>query len=268
MIGTGDPIVVVHGGPGMDHTYLLPGMRGLAESHRVIFYDQRGSGRSEGVVDSSTVSFDRFLADIDDIGDSLRLGRITLLGHSWGGLLAMRYAARRPERLRALILMNTIEPARRYTAQSGQILRSRQTPADTAERMRIVRSDAMRKRDTSAVNAMLRSFFRLTFADQSLASQLVIALDPRTAHNMPLVAMHVMGPLGAYDFWSEAGTIRVPTLIVQGAEDVMPLEMVRELGQTIPGAQLAVIERAGHFPYVEKPVGTFAAINAFLERLP
>jgi proline iminopeptidase len=63
-------------------------------------------------------------------------------------------------------------------------------------------------------------------------------------------------------------TIRVPTLVVHGAEDLVPLDMPRELAQKIPGAQLVIIERAGHFPYIEKPAETFAAINQFLSRVP
>lgn len=269
IFGRGDPILVVHGGPGMYHKYLLPGMKGLAESHRVIFYDQRGVGRTEGAVDSTTVSFDRFLSDIDAIGDSLHLGRFVLLGHSFGGLLAMRYAARHPERLRALVIMNTAEPGQRYAAQSRPIMRRKQTPEDSAELRRIVQSDAFKRRDSSAVNPMLRTFFRASFADPSLANQLDIHEDQRTSQNMVPVAMLVMGRLGPnFDLWPEVATIRVPTLVVHGAEDLVPLDMPRELAQKIPGAQLVIIERAGHFPYIEKPAETFAAINQFLSRVP
>lgn len=268
MDGRGDPIVVVHGGPGMDHSYLLPGMNVLADSHRVIYYDQRGGGRTEGAVDSTTVSFERFIADIDAIADSLRLGRFTLLGHSWGGLLAMRYAARRPERLRALVVMNTVEPGRRYARESRQLMRAKQSAQDSVELVRVLSSPELRTREASAVNAMLRVFFRATFADRALADRLVIDLDPRTAKNMASVATFVMGPLGAYDLWGEVATIRVPTLIVQGEADLMPLEMVQDLAKAIPGSELAVIQNAGHFPYIEKPGETFGAINRFLARHP
>lgn len=120
--GSGDPIILVHGGPGMDHAYLLPGMRALAESHRVVFYDQRGGGRTSGTVDRSTVSSDIFLADITALADSLHMGKFTLLAHSWGGIPVVRYAARYPELLRALVLMNTVEPGRRYAMQSMHLL--------------------------------------------------------------------------------------------------------------------------------------------------
>jgi proline iminopeptidase len=250
----------------MDHSYLLPGMLGLAKSHRVVFYDQRGGGRTEGEVSPATVSFDRFLADIDAIRDSLGLDNMVLLGHSWGGLVALRYAAKYPTRLRALVLMNSVEPGRRYATDAARLLRQKQTSEDSAEIVRLSRLPGMRDRDTSVVNPLFRVLFRSTFADRSLAPQLLINLDPRTAKNMAPVATLVMGPIISADLWEEASKIRVPTLIVQGAADAMPLAMPRELTRTIPNAELRIIEGAGHFPYIEKPTETFSAINSFLAR--
>lgn len=267
IVGQGDPILVVHGGPGLDHNYLLPGMRGLATSHRVIFYDQRGSGATLGEVNASTISFDRMLADIDALVDSLRLGPITLLGHSWGGLVAMRYAARHPERLRSLILMNTVEPGQRYAERSATMMRARQSAADSTAIAAIMASDAIRRQDTSAVNALMRALFRSSFADTSLAAQLSIHLSERSASNMSRVAGLVMGPLGRdFDLWNEAASIRVPTLIVHGVDDLVPIEMPRELARTIPGARLVEIQQSGHFPYIERPREIFSAIDDFLGR--
>ena len=265
-VGKGDPIIVVHGGPGMNHEYLLPGMLGLARSHRVLFYDQRGGGRTEGEVNASTMSFDRFLSDIDAIRDSLKLGRPVLLGHSWGGFLAMRYAAKYPEQLRALILMNTEEPGQRYHDASQQLVKQRLTADDATELIRLT-SPSMNRGDSGTMNPILRIYFRATFADRSLANQLAVSLDPRTTRNMEAVATFVMGPIVKNDYWREVATIRVPTLVVQGAQDVVPLAMARELARTIPFAQLTIIDNAGHFPYIEKPVETFAAMNSFLARV-
>ena len=265
MFGHGDPIVVVHGGPGMDHTYLLPGMRALARSHLVVFYDQRGSGRSRGEVNASTVSFDLFLADIDALADSLGLARFSLLGHSWGGLLALRYAARHPERLRALVLMNTVEPGRRYNQRTAETFRARQSAADSATVATLMQSQAMKRGDAAAVNVVMRAMFRATFADTTRLDDLALNLDQRTASNLPKVASLLMGSLGAsFDYWSEAKTITVPTLVVHGVEDVVPIDMPRELARTIPHAMLIEIEHAGHFPYIERPDETFAAIDEFL----
>jgi proline iminopeptidase len=263
-VGSHDPIIVVNGGPGMDHSYLLPGMLGLARTHRLIFYDQRGTGRTEGDVNASTISLDRYLADIDALRDSLELARPVLLGRSWGGFVAMRYAVKYPEQLRALILMNTEEPGKRYEAEATRVIRGRLTPEDNAELARLAQLPGRSTGDTAALNPTLRIYFRATFADRALSPQLRFGLDPRTARNMSQVATLVMGPLGQYDYWNDVATIEVPTLIVHGAQDVMPLAMPRDLGKSIPLGQVAMIENAGHFPYIEKPAETFAAINTFL----
>ena len=88
-IGSGEPILVIHGGPGLDHSYLLPQMEGLAKDHRLIFYDQRCSGRSQAGLDSNDVTLDAFLKDIDAVRAHYKIDRANVLGHSWGGLLAM-----------------------------------------------------------------------------------------------------------------------------------------------------------------------------------
>lgn len=263
-VGRGDPVIVVHGGPGMDHVYLRPGMEGLATTHRVIFYDQRGAGRTEGEANSSTITLDLFMADITALADSLRLGRFTLVGHSFGGLVAMHYAARHPERLRALVLMNTVEPGRKYTIPMTDMLMERRTAADQAETQRLMQSDAMKRQDTSAVNAMLRLSFRSLFADRTRADQLRLSLDPRTVKNMANVATNLIRSMGTFDFWPVAARITAPTLIIQGVEDAMPLQMVRELQQAIPGSELVLVNDAGHFPYIEQPGPTFEAIRRFV----
>ena len=267
-IGRGDPIVVVHGGPGMDHAYLRPGMDPLATTHRVVFFDQRGGGRTEGEANSRTVTLDLFIADITALADSLRLGRFTLVGHSFGGLVAMHYAARHPERLRALVLMNTVEPGRKYTIPMTDMMMKRRTAEDQAETQRLMQSDAMKRRDTSAVNAMLRLSFRSLFADRARADQLRLSLDPRTVNNMANVATNLIRSMGTFDFWPVAARIASPTLIIQGAEDAMPLQMLRELQQTIPGSELVLVNDAGHFPYIEQPGPTFAAIRRFIASRP
>lgn len=267
-VGRGDPVIVVHGGPGMDHVYLRPGMDALATTHRVIFYDQRGAGRTEGEANSRTITLDLFMADISALADSLRLGRFTMVGHSFGGLVAMHYAARHPERLRALVLMNTVEPGRKYTIPMTDMLMKRRTAADQAETQRLMQSDAMKRQDTSAVNAMLRLSFRSLFADRTRADQLRLSLDPRTVKNMANVATNLIRSMGTFDFWPVAARITVPTLIIQGVEDAMPLQMLRELQQAISGSELVLVNDAGHFPYIEQPGPTFEAIRRFVASRP
>lgn len=268
VVGEGDPVLVVHGGPGMDHTYLLPGMESVAEHGlRLILYDQRALGRSTGGPDSAYVSLDGFLRDLDAVRRDLGLGRATLLGHSWGGLLALLYAARYPEAVGALILLNPVEPGRRYQAQAAARLAARRTSRDSSTLDSLFRSPGFARLDPEAVNRIFRITLRSTFADTSRIRDLRIDFGERTARNGARVAALIMGPLGAYDFWEEAGGVQAPTLLIHGEADPIPLEMSRELAARIPHARLVVLRGAGHFPFVEQPERLGSEIRAFLDGL-
>jgi proline iminopeptidase len=109
--GKGDPIIVVHGGPGLDQGYLLPQMLELAKDHELIFYDQRGSGRSlEASIEPKYASSEQFAQDLEMLRLKLGLKKITLVGHSWGGFLSMSYAIKYPNNVSSLILIGSTPP--------------------------------------------------------------------------------------------------------------------------------------------------------------
>ncbi|PWU02525.1 MAG: hypothetical protein C5B51_20510, partial [Terriglobia bacterium] len=105
-IGHGPPIIVLHGGPDFDHSYLLPDLDRLADAFRLIYYDQRGRGRSADHVSPGDVTLISDLEDIDRVRQHFHLRSVALLGHSWGTVLALEYALRHPERVSHMILMN------------------------------------------------------------------------------------------------------------------------------------------------------------------
>lgn len=106
-IGQGPPIVVLHGGPDFDLNYLLPEMDRLSAAFRLIYYDQRGRGRSAARVRPEDVSIESEARDLERVREYFQLESLAVLGHSWGGVLAMEYALRHPRRVSHLILMNT-----------------------------------------------------------------------------------------------------------------------------------------------------------------
>src|SRR5271165_3491006 len=97
--GTGSPLVIVHGGPGADHTYFLPWLLPLARTHRLIFIDERGSGHSQRLQDTSLYTVEAMVEDVEDVRVALSLGKISLLGHSYGGVLAEAYALKYQQNL-------------------------------------------------------------------------------------------------------------------------------------------------------------------------
>ncbi len=96
-IGDGTPIVVVHGGPGLDHSYLLPQMGELAKGYKLIFYDQRAMGKSSADFDTNLMTMNSFVEDLEGIRKAFGLEKMNLMGHSWGGLVSMFYAIRYPD---------------------------------------------------------------------------------------------------------------------------------------------------------------------------
>ena len=106
-LGDGHPIVVLHGGPDFDHCYFLPELDRLADSFHLVYYDQRGRGRSTAGVRPEDVTLRSELEDLDRVRSRFGLESVAVLGHSWGGVMAMEYAIRRPDRVSQLLLLNT-----------------------------------------------------------------------------------------------------------------------------------------------------------------
>src|SRR5580658_5042836 len=116
--GKGPPLMIVHGGPGADHTYFLPYLLPLARTHRLIFIDERGSGRSQRLQDTSLYTVENMVEDVEDVRTALKLGKISLLGHSYGGVLAEAYALKYQQNLTHLILNSTFPS----TKQMNEVL--------------------------------------------------------------------------------------------------------------------------------------------------
>jgi proline iminopeptidase len=265
-VGAGGPVLVLHGGPGLDHSYLLPGLEGLAAEHTLIFYDQRGTGRSALEVDSAFISMEAFLGDIEAIRNLFGLERMDVLGHSWGTYLAMAYAARYPPRVSRLVLMNPIEPGSTYDAEVAGNLAARRTAADSVEMARLAGTPpGLGDPDVLARYFAVGS--RATFHDPSRSDELPIRFFASTLANVPRI-----GPLlfrasgGRADMWEELPGIRAPTLIVRGASDPTPPAMLERLAKAIPNAQSVVLEQSGHFPGVEVPEALTQVLTDFLRR--
>lgn len=107
-MGEGAPLIVINGGVGLPHDYLLPGLEKLKEQFFIIFYDQRATGRSEGAINSEVLALEKQLADIEAIRRFFGFEKISIFGHSWGGMLSMHYAIEYGEYLHRLILCDSI----------------------------------------------------------------------------------------------------------------------------------------------------------------
>lgn len=257
-------LLVLHGGPGAHHDYLLPQMLELAGEHQLVFYDQRGGGRS-ATDDRTPITWHTHVEDLDAVVDELALQPLSLVGYSWGGLLAMLYAieaaaGRARHEPSRLVLIDPAPVTREYRRAFEAEFARRQSAASVTSLRNELASSGLRERDPEGYR---QRAFELSvagyFARPSSASNLTrFRVTGR-------VQQSVWDSLGELDL-TRAGqldSVRVPTLIVHGTEDPIPLASSQAAAAALH-AKLVPIQGAGHVPYVEQPQQLFAAIREFL----
>lgn len=267
VIGSGAPIVVIHGGPGLDHNYLQPGLDILSSRNALVYYDQRGTGRSEATLAPDVVSLDAFVDDVDLLRQTLEYEKITLLAHSFGALIALGYASKYPLNVNGIVLMNPVEPGKRFSGATATRQSAAQSEQDIIELERLRASEGFQARDPATVSQAYRISFRGMFRDRGLVDELELNFSVRTAQNGQEVARLLEDDLETIDWWSKLSEIEVPTLVVHGRYDIPPVAMSRALADALPSGSLVVLE-SGHFPYVEDQVGLASTLVRFLAELP
>ncbi len=255
--GAGSPVVVLHGGPGAHHDYLLPGFDALARGRELIYYDQRGGGRSP-VGRDVPVGWREHVADLEALRGLWGLEHLTLAGYSWGGLLALLYAVTHPTRVARLALISPAPVWRAARDEFEHRFRARTlSPALQAARQAL-RESGLRERDPAAHQQRL---FELAvagyFHDPALARSLTpFRITERTQRA-------VWESLGDYDLRPSLRQLRIPALVLHGDDDPIPLETAEAAAQAL-GAEFHVLPRCGHVPYVEAFDRFVTLLDAFL----
>lgn len=265
--GEGDPIIVVHGGPGLDHRYLRPGLDVLASRNSLVYYDQRGTGRSLTEVGPETVNVDAFVGDIEALREALGFERIHLLTHSFGSKIGLAYARAYPDRVRSLILLNPVDPGTRYAQETQRRRLAARTPADSVALSELTTSEGYAARDPGTLGRVFEVAFRAAMRDPENVDELDLDLEPNTARHGQDIAELLGRELGSRDGWAALGEVEAPVLVVHGRHDLPPLAMSTELAESLPDGRLEVLD-SGHFPYVEDRDGLLAAVSGFLASLP
>ncbi len=249
-MGSGEPIVVLHGGPGFDHRQFLPYIWELAERHKVILFDQRGTGLSSGPIDATSISIDSFIADIEGVREAFGIEKMNLLGHSWGGILAMHYGIRHPENLRSLILCSTAASFESF-GEMRETYEANRLPDDAALLQEIYSSDGFQNGDPQAVEEFWRVYFKPYFADQQLVSKLDLRFEENSIKNGNAVAGHILESIGDFELHEDLKAIRCPTLVIHGDADPMPFKYGEMIHESIDGSQLVIVEGVGHWLFVD-----------------
>ena len=260
-IGSGPPTIVLHGGPGAHHDYLLPQYDRLARGRSLLYYDQRGGGRSP--VDRSVpVGWREHVADLDALRVHWGIGKAVLLGYSWGGLLAVLYALAHPEQLAALALVAPAPVTAAWRDEFERRLAARMASPAVAHLRAALEGSNLRTTDHDRYQ---RQAFALAvagyFRDPAMADRLTpFRVTGRTRDA-------VWASLGRYDLRESIRTTfptgtAPPTLVLQGTDDPLPLEASRALAELLD-APLATLA-TGHAPHVEAPAEFVQTLDPFL----
>jgi proline iminopeptidase len=286
-VGAGENVLIVHGGPGRPSTEPWAGLDALKDRYRFIYYDQRGSGRSTRPIDKfgSASFFDNMtvldrtlgigaqLADIERIRTILGGGKLVLIGHSFGGFLASLYAAEFPRHVKALILVAPADlllfpqEGKGFFAQIEERLPQpmRSEYADFLKRYLDYASIfAKSEAELVALNAELDRYYAAAAKVQGFAAP--GGIEPISGGGWMVHAMYLsMGR--RHDYRGALKRIDAPVIVIHGAKDLQPEQVSRGYADAIPGAGLAVLPNAGHFPFSDQPDAFAAAVGRFLGEL-
>lgn len=275
--GKGEPLLILHGGPGASHDYFLPYLLPLARKNRLIFIDERGSGRSQKTENTSVYTVENMVEDVEAVRKELDLGKISLLGHSCGGVLALAYALKYQENLSHLILCSTFHS----TKKMNEVLKNIKDKMAPELRQRIDNMekeglyghglDYEKNRYTSGymTAAWGEGYFPYLYQNHPDPNY-----DPVANGNMAWdVYREMWGSNGEYiidgnltsaEYGDRLSTIKVPALITAGDNDECNPSLSREMNEKIAGSKLVILPKSGHMTFVDQPELFISAVDDFL----
>ncbi len=276
-VGKGNPLLILHGGPGASHDYFLPYLMPLARTHRLVFIDERGSGRSEKLEDPKGYTVDAMVEDAEAVRSALGLGTIDLLGHSCGGLLAEAYAVKYQQHVSHLILCSTFHSTKKMNA----VFEAMKAKMSSDLRGRIERMEGAglyghgldyeksRYTDEYMKAAWGEGYFPYLYQknpDPNYAptSNGIMSWDLYREMWGSHGEFVIDGNLVSFEYADKLPMIHVPTLITVGDNDECAPSLAREMNSLIAGSKLVILPRSGHMTFVDQPGLYMKAVNDFL----
>ncbi len=263
-------LVCLHGGPGATHDYLTPLEVMSSRGRRVIFYDQLGWGNSDHVNNPSLWSIELFLEEFGEIRKALNLEHVHILGHSWGGMLAMEYALSRPEGLSSLILSDTTASTRQWIAETKRLL----SFLSEEVQQTIRNHEAAGTTDSLEYVEACKAFSRQHAGGHiDPKPEWVKKAFEKLSDNEVYLTMWgpsefcVTGSLKEWDITPRLSEILVPTLIIAGRYDEATPVLAEALRQGITGSELVIFENSAHFPHIEETESYLQILDRFLSQV-
>ena len=277
-VGQGAPLMIIHGGPGASHEYFLPHLLPLMRSNRLIFIDERGSGKSSKLEDPHQYTVANMVEDIETVRQALGLGKISLLGHSFGGVLAEAYALKYQQHLSHLILGSTFASTKELNAALSKMKAA--MPEKDRERVEALEAAGLygkgeawehgRYPEEYAKLAWGNGYFPYLYQKNPDPNYDAVSGNTDTAWDVyrEMWGSHgefvVDGNLTEVEYVNKLSQIKVPTLIIVGDHDESDPKMSEEMHAKIAGSKLVILPQSGHMTFVDQPGKFLATVSGFV----
>jgi len=261
VLGQGYPLLLMHGGPGVDHSTMLP-FRTCVDQFQLVYYDHRCNGRSIGV-EISTMTWENLTADADDLRQTLGFDKWAVLGHSFGGMVALEYALRYPQSLSHLILIDTCGDIRWVQEKAPKALANRGFDPKTVELAQRFFNGEI---EPEEMKPAMQKFGKAYYHHPSLTlliKEMILGLRMKVRPEALIFGFSQL--LKGWSVMDQLNKISVPTLVLAGRHDFQfPPEHQNSLATGIPNAHLKIIDGAGHNAHSERPTVINEEVRHFL----
>ena len=258
-VGAGPPLLCINGGMLYDHSMLWPALSPLAAARQVILYDQRGRGASSAPIDPADATIDDDATDVGALRRALGIRRWDVLGHSWGGGIAMLAAAADAAGVRRLVLVDAVGPTSDWMPRVRQAVLDRLV-GDEREAVERIPEEALDDPDPTLHSAYARAVYPAWFADADLAKR----FRPPDAISVTGAAILARLRRNGYDWRDRLRGLSPPALVIHGSLDPLPLAVSATDPYILANSRRAVIPSSGHMPFWEAPGRFFSLIESFL----
>ena len=275
IIGRGpDTLIAIHGGPGMDLESIYGDFTALGARHVVIFYDQRGGGKSELPTDTMRLVAPRQIQDLDELRKHFKLETVTLVAHSYGPLLAASYALAHPHKVKRMVFFGPVPPYRGdFSARYGTALNARLDSTQRAAMRTASRTENNPASSEATARQACRDYWALGLRPRLADPDHTLKLVKSDLCGTDIVGIQygnrignrvIMGSFGDWDLRPKLRTLSTPLLVVHGEMETIPMDMVEAWATSMPHATLLKVPNAAHFTYAERPELVWPAVEKFL----
>jgi len=253
------PLLCINGGMLYDHGMLWPALSPLARTRQLILYDQRGRGQSQAPSDPAAATIDDDAADIAALRRALGVRRWDLLGHSWGGGIAMLATALDEAGTRRLVTVDAVGATSTWMAPLRKAVVARLTP-DERPAFDAIAEPLLEQPDPDLQAAYARAVYPAWFRDAELAR----SFAPPKVTSVTGAAILARLRREGYDWRTRLRALSVPTFVIHGEDDALPVAVSAELERLLPRSKRMLVPHSGHMPFWEAPEVFFPAVESFL----